>query len=372
MMDRKDETLQRAEEAFWAILAAGTQPTVETVNAWLRENGYGGRNRNVISAALKSGWAQLGKRILEVNTLPGIPEDTVQLVLKLRDDMHALAKREFEGEVNEIRHEADARVATAHAEAAVARAAAEEARQSKREADSAYLALQEEHQRIIGEAKSLRWQLEEASRQITTRDVKLGQAQESLEQEKQRRDQDRASAHAERQRLMLEMDQLRTANAAQIRAFERAIEKAQTQIDAAAVRERELRDENAGLHAEIGTLRGAQQVLKDRSAELTAEREHARAEAAAHAQRAATVEEKALALAGRLDECHAELALRAPIAAEQLHQIVADAYAAGANSLARTPKGKDQMDGLAERASDYAARHLGTAGGPGRARRTHK
>jgi hypothetical protein len=369
---RKDETRQLTEEAFWAMLPKGTQPTVETVNAWLKDNGHGGRNRNVISDALKACWAQLGTRVQEMNTLPGIPAETVQLVLKLRDDMHALARNEFEDEYNAIRQAADARVTSAKEEAAASRAATDEAKQAKRESDSAYLALQEEHQRVIGEAKSLRTQLEEASRQITTRDVQLGQAHEALEQEKKHREEDRVAAHGERQRMNLELDQLRTANTAQTRAFERTFEKAQAQIDAAATRERDLRDESGRLHAEIGMLRGAQQVLKDHNAELTAEREQARAEAASHSQRAATAEEKVQALTARLDECLAELALRAALSIDQLQQLVADSYVAGANSVARPAKGKDPLDGLADRASDYASRHGGTPGAGGRTRGTRK
>jgi DNA repair exonuclease SbcCD ATPase subunit len=368
----KDQTQLLAEEAFWTLLPKGTQPTVETVNAWLRDNGHGGRNRNVISDTLKACWAQLATRVREMNTLPGIPAETVQLVLRLRDDMLALAKKEFEDESTEIRLAADARVTAAQAELAAVRAAADEAKQAKRESDSAYLVLQDEHQRVVGEAKSLRSQLEDASRQITTRDVQLGQAHEALEQEKKHREEDRNATHNERQRLNLELDQLRTANTAQTRAFERTFDKAQAQIDAAAIRERELRDEAGRLQAEIGTLRGAQQILKDHNTELTAERESARSEATTHSQRAATAEEKLQGISARLEECLAELASRPALSVDQLQQLVADSYVAGANSAARPAKTKDPLEGLADRAMEYASKHSGTAAAGGRARSTRK
>jgi hypothetical protein len=364
-MTRKAETRQLTETAFWAILGSGAAPTVDSVNAWLDENGHGRRDRAVINETLKACWAKAGERIANVNTLPGIPEEVVQLVLKLRDDMLALAQHQFEGDVAEIQRTADARVAAAQADAAAARAAADQAAQTAREHAAALLTLQEEHQRVIGEGRSLRSQLEEASRNITTRDVQLGQAREALEREQREREQDRVIAHDARKRMSLELDQLRTANVAQTRAFENTINKAQQQIDAAAARERELREENTRLQSENGVLRGAQDVLKDRNAELVTERDQARSKAAAHAERAAAADMQIQSLKTRLAEVQADVAALAGLTLEQLRQQLADAYLAGAGSMTRPAKGKDTAtgaaDGLDDRAIEYAARHTASA-----------
>jgi colicin import membrane protein len=356
-MTRKAETRQLTETAFWAILGSGAAPTVDSVNAWLDENGHGRRDRAVINETLKACWAKAGERIAKVNTLPGIPEEVVQLVLKLRDDMLALAQQQFESDVAEIQRTADARVAAAQADATAARAAADQAAQTAREHAAALLTLQEEHQRVIGEGRSLRSQLEEASRNITTRDVQLGQAREALEREQREREQDRVIAHDERKRMSLELDQLRTANTAQTRAFERTIDKAQQQLDAAASRERELREENTRLQAEIGSLRGAQEVLKALNTELAAERDQSRSDASANAERAATANEKAQQAIIRFSEAQHEISTLASVTPEQLEQLLADAYLAGAGSMNRSAKGKDPVDGLSDRASEYAARH---------------
>jgi chromosome segregation ATPase len=367
-MIRKDETRQLTETAFWTLLPTGTVPTVDSVNAWLDEQGHGRRNRNVISDTLKGCWSALGTRVREINTLPGIPDETVQLVLKLRDDMLALARQQFADERAELERDAGVQIEAARREAADARAAAEEAKQGKREADSAFVTLQEEHQRVIGEAKSLRVQLEESSRQLTDRDIQIGQLREALEREQRERARDRETADAQHRRLTLEIDQLRTENKAQGRAFEKTLEKAQAQLDAAATRERELREENARLHADLGALRGAQQVLKENNAELTAERDRGREAAAAHAERAMHLETQMQVMTARLAEYEAELDTRAPVAAQQLHQIVADAYSAGASSMTRVAKGKDPAQGVDERAEDYAKRHVTATTAP-RARR---
>ncbi|WP_175857900.1 hypothetical protein [Burkholderia anthina] len=300
-MIRKDETRQLTETAFWTLLPTGTVPTVDSVNAWLDEQGHGRRNRNVISDTLKGCWSALGTRVREINTLPGIPDETVQLVLKLRDDMLALARQQFADERAELERDAGVQIEAARREAADARAAAEEAKQGKREADSAFVTLQEEHQRVIGEAKSLRVQLEESSRQLTDRDIQIGQLREALEREQRERARDRETADAQHRRL-------------------------------------------------------------------TAERDRGREAAAAHAERAMHLETHMQVMTARLAECEAELDTRAPVAAQQLHQIVADAYSAGASSMTRVAKGKDPAQDVDERAEDYAKRHVTATTAP-RARR---
>jgi len=353
-MTRKSETRQLTEDAFWAILQVDTAPTVDSVNAWLESHGHEKRDRAVISQTLKLCWGKLGERVRDTRTLPGIPEDTVALILRLREDLLAVARHEFDSQRTTIENEADARATRAREAASAATGTAEAALQAKREADSAFVTLQEEHQRVVGESKSLRAQLEDSSRQIAARDVQLGQAREALESEQRERQMDRDGAQVDSRRQANEIDDLRTLTKAQTLAYDRTLGKAQTRLDASEIRERDLREENARLQAEIGALRGAERVLKDRVVEVTAEVAQSRSEATTNIERAIAAEEQAHSLVGRIGEKEAELESRSDISPEQLRHLLVDTYTAGAISMVRLPKGKDPAEGLQARAEEYA------------------
>ena len=128
--------MQRSEEvrsvltpqAFWAILASGRQPTVDLVSEWMSTHGHGKPNRTVISHGIKSCWAEVGKKVALYDSIPGIPPETVRLVIALRDDMLAVARHELDEEKVEIERNAAASVEAAHGRLAMAESDRDHAR----------------------------------------------------------------------------------------------------------------------------------------------------------------------------------------------------------------------------------------------------
>lgn len=362
-MSRTDETKALTETAFWSLLNAGHQPSVDLVNGWLEEHGYEKRNRNTISNALKGCWEILGRRVKNMHELPGIPRETVQLVLQLRDAMMVDARALFDAEREQILGDAEARVQRALGEVELARTHTEAALLSKRESDAALLAHQEEHQRVVGELASVREGLERAQRAIAARDVELGQAREALVHEKAAREADRAGAQADIRRLTLEVDQLRTQLKSQQADATTNHERLQKKLDASADRERGMQQENATLKAEIGALRGAERVLKDRTAELVAELAASREQTQENASRLAVANDRTNVLSSQLDQAHlqliqkdAQLAARPDMTEEDLFTALATAYADGVRSAGKPAKQKETEEDVFARAKTYARR----------------
>lgn len=362
-MSRTDQTKALTETAFWTLLHAGDQPSVDLVNNWLEKNGHERRNRNTISNALKGCWETLGRRVKNMHELPGVPQETVQLVLQLRDAMLADARASFDAERDQIQGDAEARVQRALGEVEQAHTHAEAALLSKRESDAALIAQREEHQRVVGELTNVRESVEAAHRTIAAREVELGQAREALVHEKAAREADRAGAQADVRRLTLEVDQLRTQLKSQ-QAEATAIQaRFQKKLDASADRERSMLEENATLKAEIGSLRGAERVLKDRTAELVAELAASREQTQENVSRLAVASGRAEVLSTQLAHAQvqlaqmdARLAARPDLTEEDLFTLLATAYADGAKSAAKSDKQKETADDMVKRAKDYARR----------------
>lgn len=99
---RNDETTTLAKQAFWKLLMEGKSPTVDQVNDWFLVSGHEKRNRNAISAALKTCWSELGQRVKQMRHIPDIPAETVDLVLALRDSLMKVATSQFNDERREF------------------------------------------------------------------------------------------------------------------------------------------------------------------------------------------------------------------------------------------------------------------------------
>jgi len=104
----KEETKRLTSTAFWELIGGGVQPTVDYILEWFEQNEYGRRNRNVISEQLKECWKSLGSKVKGLQTIPGLPEETVNLFLSLRDHMEKNAKQAFEKDVADIQANCDA------------------------------------------------------------------------------------------------------------------------------------------------------------------------------------------------------------------------------------------------------------------------
>lgn len=100
--------------AFWEILKTGTQPTIDSVIQWLIDNDLPGRNRNSISEGLKKCWSEIGHRVKEYGTLPGVSKEAQEAFIPLWNTLLDVSKREFEQFRVELIKGADEKVAAAH------------------------------------------------------------------------------------------------------------------------------------------------------------------------------------------------------------------------------------------------------------------
>lgn len=100
--------------AFWEILKTGTQPTIDSVIQWLIDNDLPGRNRNSISDGLKKCWSEIGHRVKEYGTLPGVSKEAQEAFIPLWNTLLDVSKREFDQFKVELIQGADEKVTAAH------------------------------------------------------------------------------------------------------------------------------------------------------------------------------------------------------------------------------------------------------------------
>lgn len=278
-MKKSDDTALLTAEAFWTILASGSKPTIDLVNGWMVQHNKGTRRRNDISDALKDCWEALAKRAQLHHAIPGIPDDTVQLVIQLRDRMVDLARAEFATDVVEINARADARVAQAQTLAQQADNKAVKAHQALASAGEE-LAKAGELQRNTEQ----RWAVAEdallaekdAHHAARIRVAELEATSSSLATELATAQRTHAAAlqaegsrFSEMQRtLLLQVDDAKTQQSKLVRQLEKLDDRLNDKIRDAAARERELTEQSAQLRAELGLQHGTVAALNKQLADL--------------------------------------------------------------------------------------------------------
>ncbi|CAE6821727.1 hypothetical protein R70006_06233 [Paraburkholderia domus] len=354
-MKRKEETMILAEEAFWALLGEGKPPTVDLINGWLEGRGHERRDRNLVNQVSKACWIKVGDRVRTNFTLPGIPEATVKLFVKLHEDLAAVARSELDAERADIEAAAAARVRTVEDELARARVEAEQAKSAQRESAAAFDTLK-------AERDQLRLDLHEAHILIDVERAQVSKVQTELASalasaavraagEKERFETLQQTADSERKRQANEIDALRT----ELRGLKDDARKLQKLAEEASQRERELNERNASLGEQLGTAKGAERVQLAQIAELTRTVEQLRntvSEQAHEMSRLGTDLARAQTLAQE----------RPHITMEQLAAALAQAWLGGATNPGKPVRGEDPAAALAARADRYATKELKVLG----------
>jgi len=335
-LKRKDETRLLAEQAFWALLQDGTTPTVDSINERLERDKHGKRDRNVVNTAIKACWTKVGERVS--SPLAGVPEEAVLLFVKLREDLLAIARTEFDVQRLDLTAQHEARILEVTAESDRTRAEADAARLAKRESDAAFSTLQEEHQRVVSELRTAQGITDELRHQIGQRDHELSIARKELEREQRDRAKERTGAETDRRHQALEIDRLRESVKALEHELSKTREQAQVKIDAVLDRERAALDQAARLQAEIGQLRGAERILKDRIAEMTEQVQQAYEAGSRVSGELAVALDRIERLKMELAENEASLSEMVVLDAKSLTRLTEQAYVAGASQASKVPR----------------------------------
>lgn len=271
-MNRTEQTKTLTGQAFWVILATGKPPTVDLVNDWLETGGHGKRQRNAISEALKECWVELGKRSDQTRAIPGIPPETVNLIVSLRDNMLELARSEFEADTTEIQRVADLDVAQAKESLKKAETAVTRARDDLLECETRIQHLQAEKLASIERASAAEAKLDaEVNRsrdlltQIGNLEAALGLAKQDLSDLKLANE----AAMASEKRIYADMHRLSQQQIDDERTERKRVTKKSDDLQAqlkdanerASIREREILQQNSALSAELGKLQGASATL---------------------------------------------------------------------------------------------------------------
>jgi DNA repair exonuclease SbcCD ATPase subunit len=125
-----EETQQLTLAAFHAIMSKGERPTVDLVLAWMDGNGHGRKNRNAISTALKQCWSDLAARTTIDPRLQELPQEAIDLVLKLQLVLFEDAKGVFIQDLQDAKGELANQLADAQRRVDEATAAVDTAHES--------------------------------------------------------------------------------------------------------------------------------------------------------------------------------------------------------------------------------------------------
>ncbi|WP_199031332.1 hypothetical protein [Ralstonia sp. ASV6] len=362
-MKRKDQTRILTEDAFWKVLARGTAPTVDKICAWLAENGYGSRDRAVINETLKTCWKKLGERIESTATLPGVPEKAAGLLLHLYEELQVCARDELNVEREELQSAAEAQLKTAQDQAQEAALDAERARAAQRESATAFETLSADRDRMRIELDEARQRHE---REMERMQDLLSQARQEasglraqLSAEEKARASDLEAAAREQRRQALEIDGLRTEG----RAIVARAEKLQADLEASLSRERELADRARDISAEMGTLRGSERALQQQVKDLQRAVGQRDEEIALLRGQLESARERGRVQDAEIARTQAALEAALPLDADQLLELISQAWASGASAPGKAvPPSDDEQAVYAGRGERYGRRALKAAG----------
>jgi hypothetical protein len=355
---RKDETKILAEQAFWELLREGTPPTIDLLNRRLIRDGHEGRDRNLLSEVCKACWQAVGKRASTTFALPGVPEETALLFVKLTENMRDVARAELEEERREIESAAAARIEAVQTESNAHREAAEAAQHAQRETATAFDALKTEQDR-------LREDLHHAARTAEVERTRANQAAAEsagaaarAAAEAARFESERQAAAADRTRQALEIDSLRQES----RGLKADLKSQQQEGVASQNRERILTERIEGLIEQLSIARGVERAQAAHMEELS--------RSVAESRDQLALSDKTLAATtAELDRLRRELVLaveardaRPHLTVNQLSAALAQAWLSGATNPGKPARGEDAAQGFSDRAERYTVKALKVLG----------
>lgn len=288
MSERANETKHLAYSAFWAILSEGKPPTVDLVMERLVAGGHARRNRNQIAEQLRTCWHEVGQKTVADRTIPGIPPETVDLVIALRDNLLTLCRKEFAEDVTRNQAELQQAIAAADARVTEAERKVSIERETVRMLEERLVAIQSE----LSTSQDSRIRLQDALNEsriaaetAQQRAIALNEERENLARQLVAAgDSHRQALQREEERyqslqrtVMQQLDDERTRSAKlarQVESLETKLQNARDDMQAAV---RNHSAEQAHLSAELGEARGRadallqqvsdQKVLIDRQAQ---------------------------------------------------------------------------------------------------------
>lgn len=347
-MKRKDESTLLATQGFWAVLAEGTPPTVDKVNAWLESSGHGRRDRNLIAEVVKNCWATVGERTQQASELPGVPKEAVDLFLRLRDDLMKICRAEFDEE-------------RAHLEAEAKRAT-EAAQLLSTEAENTVKAADAARDAAFARSEELNATLSKTSAELKDLHERFG------------------DERAVRSKADLELASFKAASAAEVKRLEEHRDSLSAEVNRLALQVDDVRQSLKLAQAECTDLRAAIAASNERESKKDIELVELNARCTAHAREIASESARAMRTetrcaeldaslatvrtdlqaekseADRLRSTVAELSARPDVSFGQIESALALAWASAAAAPGKVERGADSPSVFAERGARYAAK----------------
>ncbi|ODP35125.1 hypothetical protein A9762_12260 [Pandoraea sp. ISTKB] len=337
-----------ATQGFWAVLATGTPPTVDKVNAWLEASGHGRRDRTLINEVVKKCWVTVGERTQQTSELPGIPKDAVDLFLRLREDLMTICRAEFEDERAHVVAEADRATEAAR----LLRTDAERSVQAADTARNAALTRCEELNaalsRASAELKDLRERIGEERALRSKVDFELANLKATCATEVKRLEEHRDSLTDEVRRVSLQVDVERQS----LKASQ--AECADLRALLSAARDRESKKDIELVELEARCAAQARQVESESARATRAETRCAELDTALATAGADLFAERTET--ERLRAIVTELSDRPDVSVAQIESALALAWASAAAAPGKVERGADGATVFAERGARYAAK----------------
>lgn len=364
-MSRTQETEQLAATTFFEILGEGKPPTVDLIVAWLAKNGHGNRYRNTISKAIKDCWEIVGQRNKIATNIPGISEDTVALVVALRDSLLRDVKVDFEEDLAKARTDFDDLAVQERAKTAEATDAATLARRDQSTAEALVSELRAELVRLTERFDNAGRELQRAHEdhaQLTSSVAALGEQNKALEREltvtaathERSLTSEQERFNTMQHSLQRELDEARTTSS----RHQKELQKLTGQIEQLRSEQREqvrqAADEHSRLSAELGKAQGAAELLQQ---QLVTVQVAADAKQIAFAELQYVCNGHVAALADaktQIEDLQAAISMRMPVTREQLQELLTQAHLSGL-AFAKDSKQKAGAKVSKEAAEAYAA-----------------
>lgn len=363
-MTRTDETKALTKTAFYTILGSGKPPTIDLINDWMVSNDHGKRQRNTISEAIKLCWEEVGERTKQTRMIPGIPDETVELVVALRDNLMTVAKAEFEADSVEIARHAQAKIEQAESKCTVAKNDLDIARNTLFMFEESLRKTQDELTDARGAAENTERKLIVASNlsqthaaRITVLEAEIARLQaeiaRTIETHRVVMESEATRYSALQRSLQQQYDDEKTRAGKMARQVEKLEARLTERETAFVARERELSDQRAALSIEVGKWQGGHAALEQQIADL-------RRENLDKANKLTEVQSHAQALQLQAGTLHEQLVMLANLTPSQARALIIEAFNKGKSvAAAQTAK---KVSSTTVDAAAYAASVLSNLG----------
>ena len=339
-MTRTQETKDLTSTAFWEILSEGKPPTVDLVLGWMATNGHGSRQRNAISDGIRQCWEIVGQRTKSNHTIPGIPKETVDLVVSLRDQMLSVAKADFEKDLHALTTRCTEQIDDQIRQVERATTELVHVRENLAATENANTKLSSDIERLTLELEDVRsksFALNQALEQRSSEKATLEAQNQSLRREIETAEALRqAAVRSEQERfnsmqhaLQLQCDELKTAKSKLEKDNQRLESTVQIQLKESQVRERHFGEAQSQLSAQLGNAQGMVESLRHQLADAAALVE-AKSQELLHLKvgEAKLTDDLARADAA-ISRLESEVARRVAVSGVELQDLLIEAFQAG-------------------------------------------